>query len=169
MNRDILTPDLLNSILHYSSSTGHLHWMISLNGRVRAGQRAGRTNTCGHTQIGIWGRKYMAHRLIWLMVYGEWPINEIDHINGIPGDNRLENLREVTRSENMMNQRIRETNKSGCLGVYWDNRRRAWVAQITVNQEQQYLGQYPDWFDAVCARKAAENKFNFHPNHGRLA
>jgi len=113
------------------------------------------------------------HRTVWSAMYGSIPEGrEIDHINGDRADNRLENLRLVTRQENMRNAKKSNANTSGCTGVTWNKRAGKWQAQTEVTQpcgkrRGKYLGVYPDWFDAVCARMSANNRYGFHVNHGR--
>lgn len=113
-------------------------------------------------RIRVFGRAYQAHRLAWIYVYGAWPKNEIDHINRINLDNRIENLRDVTRKENLDNRapycqrRLNSSNKSGCTGVSWDKRLRKWRATITTNKETKELGRFKDLEIAIKARKEAE-------------
>ncbi len=112
------------------------------------------------------GKAYKVHRIIWLMVHGDWPVGDIDHINGIKDDNRLCNLRDVSRAENMRNKSRGKTNETGVTGV---QRRRgtSYRAFIQVNRKMLYLYNGPSFNDAVEARKAGEKKFDFHENHGR--
>lgn len=92
---------------------------------------------------------------------------QVDHINGIRSDNRIENLRIVKNSENSKNQKRKSTNKSGMTGVSWDTQTQRWRAHITVNGKMISLGRYIHKLDALTARKNAEIKYNFHENHGR--
>jgi hypothetical protein len=118
------------------------------------------------------GRKW-EHRMVWSAMYGTIPEGkEVDHINGDKQDNRLENLRLVTRQENMRNAKKSNANTSGCTGITWSKAAGKWQAQTEVTQpcgkrKGKYLGVYDDWFDAVCARMSANNLYNFHANHGR--
>lgn len=116
------------------------------------------------------GRLFAAHRLIWAFVKGEVPPDLVDHINGDTEDNRIENLRCVTNAENLHNQKIRVTNKTGVTGVRWVKRyNKCWRAEIVVFGKRHSLGYFHDKESAIVARKAAEVKFGFHPNHGRAA
>lgn len=110
-------------------------------------------------------KRVRAHRIIWALVHGCWP-NEIDHINGIRNDNRLCNLRSVTHAENTKNTRMRNDNKSGFTGVFWDKRHNNWLAYIKVDQAHKHLGNFSNIEDAKIARRAAEIKYGYHPNHG---
>ena len=111
------------------------------------------------------GKEYRAHRLIWLMIYGEFP-NEIDHINGDGFDNRLSNLRNVDRSGNMKNAAKRVDNSSSVTGVSWASNRKKWRAYVSSDCKLVSLYWGDDFFEACCRRKSAEVKFGFHPNHG---
>jgi len=117
----------------------------------------------GYRQITVGSRKkYYEHRVIWVYHNGEIPEGlEIDHINGKRDDNRIENMRLVTRADNNKNT---GTKRDDC-GVYFD--RGKWVAKITVDYEQKHLGRFDKKSDATKARKCAEKQYNFHKNHGR--
>lgn len=91
---------------------------------------------------------------------------QIDHINGITDDNRIENLRCVTQKQNQQNRKMPKTNKSGIVGVSITIHNK-WYATIWKDGKQISLGIYLDFFEAICARKSAEIKYGFHKNHGR--
>src|SRR5215468_6803827 len=80
-------------------------------------KNAGCRKTDGYVHIGVDGRTYSAHRLAWFYVYGVWPEHDIDHMNGVRGDNRLVNLREATHIQNCRNSRTCRPNKNGFRGV----------------------------------------------------
>lgn len=109
---------------------------------------------------------YLAHRVIWLLYTGKWPASEIDHVNGIRNDNRIDNLRDVSHADNLRNQRLSKNSTSGHTGVYWVKRSNRWEATIKVNQKTRHLGYFIEKADAISARKNAEEKFGFHKNHG---
>jgi hypothetical protein len=135
------------------------------NGRF-SGKEAFNTPTShGYFAGAIFGREYKAHRVIWAIVNGEWPKGEIDHINGIKCDNRIENLRLVTPMENQRNRPMPKTNTSGVIGVmrFW----RGWKAHIGNGKTQEIIGVYDCFWRAVIARKEAEKKYGYHQNHGR--
>ena len=155
----------LKEILSYDPETGGFIWLIAPANCMKAGDAAG-TLDRGYVQIGIKGKLYRAHRLAWLITYGEWP-RELDHINHIRDDNRIANLREVTRQENCKNRSPSKRNKSGVCGVCWNKASNKWLAMICVNSKNTYLGAFIDKFEAICARKSAENKHDYHTNHGR--
>jgi hypothetical protein len=112
---------------------------------------------------------YKAHRMAYAIFYGVCPKGEIDHINGIRTDNRIVNLRDVSKYENGRNQRLRFDSKSGCAGVTLIVKSGKWRARIKHNGEMLNLGQYYDLEEAVAVRKAAEVKYGYHKNHGSVA
>ena len=124
------------------------------------------TESRGYLRVNISGERVLSHRLAWLYVYGVWPL-EIDHINGVKDDNRISNLRSVNRQTNLRNTKIRLLNTSGHVGVSMCSRSKKWFAYITNNGKKSHLGQFLKIQDAVNARKSAEERLGFHPNHGR--
>lgn len=162
-----VTQDRLKNQLNYNPRTGDFTWQAARSG-VKLGSTAGAYTLNGYRNIQIDCERVMSHQLAWLYVYGRWPDDQIDHINGIRDDNRIENLRDVTHTENMHNQKRPKNNRSGVVGVSWaGGRSDKWYATICVHRKFINLGHYEDFFEAVCARKSAELKYNYHPNHGR--
>lgn len=90
----------------------------------------------------------------------------IDHINHDKTDNRIENLRQVTHSENHKNRKYRK-NTSGCTGVNIYKRTGKWIVTIAIEGVGTNLGYYSDFFEACCVRKSAEVQHGYHLNHGR--
>jgi len=162
----MITQSELKELLSYNPETGAFTWKIN-QGRVRIGDPAGWITEYGYIRISIDTNRYYVHRLVWLFVHGEFPADQIDHINGNGLDNRILNLRSVTCSENHKNQKIPKNNASGVMGVSWNNSSSKWHAKIKVDRKDLWLGAFDDWFEAVCARKSADNKYGFHSNHGR--
>ena len=129
------------------------------------------STTSGLTYLtgSINGKKYKTHRIIWKMVHGYDP-DYIDHIDGNPLNNHIDNLREVKHFENRRNTGMGSSNKSGHVGVSLDKATKipTWRAQITDNNGKKIrLGNYLDINDAIAARKEAEIKYGYHENHGR--
>ena len=156
----------LKELLKYDCETGDFTWKKRLGGRMRIGAVAGTQNGNGYTQIMINRQVYRAHRLAWLYMTGKWPENDIDHINHDRTDNRWVNLREVTRTENLKNSSLRKRNTSGVCGVHWYEGRDKWQSYIAASGKRVHLGYFTDKFEAICARKSADNRYGYHENHG---
>jgi hypothetical protein len=100
----MITQQTVKRWLSYSPETGKIIWKRDRNNRIKAGRLAGNWNNRGYLVIGLENKKYVASRLIWLYIHGQWPVNEIDHINRDKRDNRLVNLRDVTHAQNSFNR-----------------------------------------------------------------
>jgi len=160
--------DTAKKAFKYNPETGDIFWRVA-TGAAKVGKKIGAINDCGYLRVQFNGELVAAHRVAWLITHKRMPRGEIDHINGVRHDNRISNLREVNTQGNRRNARTNRRNKSGVMGVYWSVKMNKWCAQIGINKWCYHLGSYGNWFDAVCARKAAEHKYGFHPNHGRTA
>lgn len=146
---------------------GNLYWLVTRNNRVQAGSLAGTISDEGYVKVMIRKKAYHAHRIIWEMHYGKIPEGmEVDHINHDRTDNRIENLRLVTKQVNMKNKSSYSNNKSGVTGVSWHSKKKKWVAQIQCNKKKMMLYEGDNFDDAVKARNEAEIELNFHKNHG---
>ena len=121
----------------------------------------------GYLQGRVCGVLVLAHRAAWALHHGVWPQGQIDHINGCRTDNRLENLRVVSATDNARNAKVRAESSSGYPGVGWHSRHNKWIARIGVQGGQKTLGYYPTVAEAVAARQAAELDLGYHSNHGR--
>ena len=154
-----LTAEYLRSVLHYAQETGIFTWKVSTSRRVKAGYIAGSLDGGGYLSIKVCSRPYLAHRLAWLYTYGEWPKDQIDHINRNRSDNRISNLRDVSHKQNGQNASKPSNNTSGHPGVYWHKRDSKWVAQIRHNYKQINLGCFTNIEEAVSARKAGEKLY----------
>lgn len=170
MNKPALTQKLLKEILYYHPGNGVFVWIKPCTG-VTVGNRAGAVHeTTGgkrYIRIKINGQSYRAHRLAFLYMIGEWPENDVDHEDGNGLHNWWDNLREADDAENCKNQRLPSNNTSGVIGVGFHIASGKWRSKVVVDKVTIALGYFFDWFDAVCARKSAENKYGFHPNHGQ--
>jgi hypothetical protein len=120
----------------------------------------------GYRHGTIFGKWYLAHRVAWALHHGAWPSQHIDHISGDTGDNRIENLRDVTESVNRRNMSKFSTNTSGVCGVTWHKGCGKWQAQVGSHGRQLHLGLFENFDDAVAARKAAEVEYGFTDRHG---
>lgn len=106
--KPLITAEQAREVFLYDPTTGRLTYRVDTPSYT-AGTDAGAAYGDGYVKVGIYGRSYPVHRLIWLIVTGEWPVHVIDHINRVRGDNRWENLRDVTAQENARNHRPRRT------------------------------------------------------------
>ncbi len=163
----MLTQERLKEVLDYDASSGEFTWKVATSNTFKVGDIAGGATSDGYSKIGLDKKRYLAHRLVWLYVYGVFPEHTIDHINGITSDNRIINLRDVTHAENHKNQSLRKNNSSGVIGIYWDKPTHKWRAQIYLCGKTTHIGLFTDISDAIIARKEAEIKYGFHPNHGK--
>lgn len=151
----------LNDIFYLKD--GVLMWGKKTSRRVSLNSPAGSIQNSGYVSVGLDGKRYYAHRIVWEMHNGKIPDGMfIDHINHIRHDNRIENLRLVSRSENMKNQSLRIDSTSGFTGVTYRKRDSVWIAQA----DGSHLGSFNSFEEAVKARERYNLINNFHENHG---
>ena len=137
-----ITQTELKRLFNYNAQTGLFIRRIDHSSRARAGDVVGTPAGSGYLNVCINYRKYIVHRLVWLYVYGHFPPHDIDHINRVKTDNRLANLRSVTRSENQHNLATKQSNTSGFTGVRRSPTPGKWCARITIKSEEIALGTY---------------------------
>ena len=154
-SRDLTEQD--RALFAYSAETGEIFRTKNRGGNTTS-VRAGTVSPSGYRKVMFMGRLYREHRLAWWLHYGRWPDGDLDHINGVRDDNRIANLREATRSQNMGNTPKRRTNKAGAKGVVQvGNRYGAW---ITTNGKSEYLGLFATVEEASARYKgAAQERF----------
>lgn len=167
------TPEELRDLIDYNPDTGAFIWRErhddgspatrKFNARY-AGNPVYLEPHYGYSRIGLNGgrKRYKAHRVAWAIHYGEWPEDQIDHINGVRDDNRIANLRCVTHAENCKNKRLPDDSMSGVFGIVWD--KTHWVWRVTIGNS--YLGSFESFRDAYAVRKEAEEAEGYHENHG---
>ena len=137
----MITADYLRTVLRYDSDSGLFTWLVCLSRNQPAGHIAGSMHERGYIAIRVDGVQYPAARLAWLYVFGKFPEGVADHIDGLPWNNRLANLRDVSKTVNGQNQkRAHKNNKIGLLGVHQE--RKGFVAQIKVNGKRVWLGNH---------------------------
>ena len=153
---------------NYCQDSGLIFWA---NGRRKGKQAFTYKSKRGYHVTTFRGKDgettLAAHRVAWLLHYGEWPSGHIDHVNGNRLDNRILNLRDVVNAENARNAAMTSRNTSGVNGVYLHKQTGKWCAQISAFGKNVGLGLFTEKRDAVIARKAAERVLGYHPNHGR--
>lgn len=166
----MLTQERLKELLHYCPETGVFTWLVDGRGKVKgieAGTvRVNPTSGKSYRRITVCGDRFATHRLAFLYVTGEFPPDQVDHIDGNGLNNVWSNLRAVTSTENHKNLRKNVCNISGVTGVAWAKARRKWYAYISVDSCNKHLGYFHDKEEAVSARKSAEVFYGFHENHG---
>jgi hypothetical protein len=144
MTKQILTQEELKSQLHYDPDTGIFTRTKTLTNCCKIGDVAGSKLNNGYIIIRVLNKKYLAHRLAWLYMTGNFPSQTIDHINRIKDDNRLCNLRHADQSHNNLNVCKNVSNTSGYKGVNWNKNRKKWAVRCTVNGERIFLGYFDD-------------------------
>ena len=144
--------------LSYDPQTGVLTWKKSPTPRIHVGAVAGSISDKGYVVIICLGRLLQGHRVAWLLTHGAWPAGDIDHINGIRTDNRIANLRDVSRSVNQQNLKTaRRDNQTGLLGVK-KTRCGTFEARINLNGRYVHLGTFPAAAEAHQAYITAKRK-----------
>jgi len=143
---------------------GNLWWKKTNSNRVKVGSEAGCVNTYQYVHVGFKKKYYYIHRLIWAWHGNSLePNQDIDHIDGNSLNNRIENLRAVSRKQNSENTKSAQKNsKSGVKGVYWHKGAKKWEAQIQHNGKTIPLGYYKDIDEARAARIEGEKKYYTH-------
>lgn len=159
-----MTQKELKTQLSYDKDTGIFRWKVLKRGVTRNGV-AGALQHDGYRRIRIHRKTYPAHWIAWLYVYGEFPKNEMDHINHIKDDNRISNLRSVTRGENQKNRSLAKNNTSGVAGVCWSKPSKKWSVSIRVCGVLKSLGLFEDIKEAKKVREKAKIEYGYHPNH----
>lgn len=169
MTQAIVSPEYLRKVLRYDANTGKLYWLrrnmeqwtacaascARWNGRYAEREAFTAEKARGYLHGSLMGKQFSAHRVVWALWYGSWPSLHVDHIDGNTGNNRIENLREATRSQNMRNSRSAKGSTSPFLGVSWKSECKKWCAQIQMADGKKHLGYFCDELDAAKAYDAA--------------
>jgi hypothetical protein len=160
-----ITLERLKELVEYNSELGRFFWLQSRHNSMKKGTEAGSFDAHGYGQIVLDRKIYKEHHIVWFYHTGEWPDQQIDHINHQRRDNRFENLRLADNSENHKNRPMQRNNTSGFVGVYWD--KRGWFeSYIHIHRRKIRLGRFAEIEDAIEARKRANKEYGFHENHG---
>jgi hypothetical protein len=141
---------------------GNLYWNVNRS-RMKVGDLAGAIDNKGYRVVSWNSKSYKVHRLIFMMFYGYVP-KFIDHIDADPSNNRIENLRPTTTSQNLCNTRIRVNNTSGVKGVSWHKPTSKWQVKISIDGKDTHLGLYDSIDQAKQIADAARVK-----HHGDFA
>ena len=161
MKNSKITSKRLKELLTYDPETGLFTWIVDRS-NIKAGTVANSIQPKGYIKINIDKNPYLAHRLAWFYMFDEWPNGEIDHINRVKTDNRLVNLRVVSRSENIQNIGMRKSNTSGFKGVCFHKQANTWVARIGYRGKRYHLGSFLTPEEAHKAYKEAAEQLHTH-------
>jgi hypothetical protein len=137
----MITAEELRDRLNYDPETGVFTWIDCLRPYLN-GRAAGGIDTNGYVVIGINGKVYMAHRLVWLWTHGFWPENQLDHADLNKTNNRLTNLRPANQAQNNHNQNAQRNSKTGVKGVSWHKSKGKWRASTKINRKSVHLGNF---------------------------
>lgn len=146
----------IRSLVYYDPKAGTFTWKQDRGRLAKAGEAAGMIRSSGYRQIKFGGKNYQAARVAWIYMTGEWPSEEIDHINGDPSDDRFSNLRPATRQQNCCNRVFTKT-QSGVHGVR-RHRNGTYDVRIAYDGKTYYLGTFATLADAIGARGDAQRR-----------
>lgn len=156
---------------NYDPETGLVTWKKKPNRNIRIGDVAGFDWVSGrntYTRISLQGKYIFAHHAALVIATDHLPVGVVDHIDGDGRNNKLENLRDVSHTENLRNQRLNSKNSSGVMGVDYLPQCQRWRARIIVDKKEKHLGLFATKAEAVEARELAQSTYGFHMNHGRV-
>ena len=156
MNSNQITQEYLKEIFDYKD--GILIRKIKTCRNVIVGDAVGIKHNNGYLRVNISRKAYYIHRLVFMWHYGYFP-KEIDHIDGNPQNNKIENLREATHAQNNKNLGVKKNNASGFSGVGFCNTRKKWYAQIMFDGKRKTLGRFENKEEAILCRKMGEIKY----------
>lgn len=170
-----ITAERVRQLLDYDPITGVLTWkfrpdhffkegkgIYTASAKAKtwnkrwAGKSAGWLKPNGYKMVCVEWSQIREHHIIWLIMTGEWPKDQIDHINGIRDDNRFINLREATGPENQQNMKLNAKNTSGYNGVSWHGQTPKWTAYINAGGKRHHLGMFDNREDAHVAHLEAK-------------
>lgn len=171
--KQLPSPELLRKLLRYDPETGELYWRARSSDMFSSGRRSPEASSNvwnskyankeaftfkspdGYRSGNIFGRVYLAHRVIFAIYHGAWPARHIDHIDSVRDNNRISNLREASDAENSRNCSSEAGSSSRYLGVSFYKRDRNWEANIRIDGKQVHLGRYSCECEAARVRDVA--------------
>lgn len=160
MKPEMMTQKRLHEVMSYNEKTGLFYWLAPTSNRVKVGELAGSVDHEGYVRIKVDGRRYRAHRLAWLYVHGKFPSCVIDHINGDRSDNRISNIRDVTNSVNLQNQRRAPScSHSGLIGAHVSYK-GSFKSSINISGKTVPLGRFPTAYLAHEAYITMKRKYH---------
>ena len=158
----MLTQERLKELLHYDPETGIFTRLVRTSSSTHVGDIAGGLRPDGYWSISIDNRRFLAHRLAYLYMYGEFPQDKTDHRDQTRDNNRIANLRPVTNKQNIENRGMSPLNTSGFPGVSWYKKGSKWHAQIKHNYENIHIGYFDTPEEASAAYEAMRDKLFTH-------
>jgi len=164
-----ITPALCRQLLRYDPETGKLYWLARGDpawDAKWAGREAFTASKDGYRVGSIHGVAFRAHRVIWALVHGEWPPDQIDHDDGDRSNNRMSNLLASSNRQNHRNEAIPKNNTSGIAGVHYCKQTGKWRASIKVDYRTRCLGRHDTFAQAAAAREAGKRRYGFTERHG---
>jgi hypothetical protein len=177
--KKIIAVEYIKQCIDYDADTGLFVWKERPREHFKTERGHKQTNarqvgkpafavphSAGYLHGALDGVRMFAHRVAWAIHYGHWPEDEIDHINHVKTDNRIDNLRATNRLDNGKNLSRKSNNKSGVNGVHVHSKTKRFIAQIRVNRRVIHLGSFVSLQEAAAARRKAEEQHGFHKNHG---
>ena len=143
-----LTVELARDLFEYRD--GQLFWKADRGVNKLKGKLVGSNGSSGYLSVSVSYKKYLVHRIVFMLHHGYMP-ERIDHIDGDPHNNRIENLRVCTQTQNSYNRKTRVDNISGVKGVHWGRRAKKWVGQIQVGGVKKHIGYFATKDEAAAA------------------
>lgn len=167
-----LSPEEIRGLFDLNVETGELTWKATTSRGQHTQRAAGSSHRLGYRQVKTGKKSYLVHRVVWAIVYGEWPSKPVDHIDGNKANNAVANLRLVTAGQNMQNRAVKGVKTvSGLAGASYVpgtiRRRECWEARIKVNGVSKHLGRFKSPEDAHYAYITA--KTQVHPYFSRTS
>lgn len=159
----MITQQLICELFDYKD--GNLYWKVKTSKKIIIGDKVGCLGNDGYIRVKINKKSYLLHRLIFCMFNGYMPKNA-DHKDCNKSNNRIENLREATPSQNSCNRKIVSNNTSGVKNISWHKLAKKWHVRVTVNKKLLNLGLFEDL--ELAELVAIEAKHKFHGNFARI-